>query len=548
MRDANETPAPAPRQGQAAESVLRLDDVSVGFEGDRLALDGISLALRANEILGVVGETGAGKSLLAQAILGLLPKGGRLLKGDITYGGKSVSGMSRSEMRQLRGGDIAIIGTNAKSLLDPVVPVGKQIARVARAHGRMSRPEARAAAIALLQDVGITNAEERAAAYPHELSGGMAQRVVIAMALVANPKVLLADDATLGLDATVQAQVLDNLVRRCRERGMAAILITHDLGIVRHYCDRVAVMRGGKLIETGSVEAFLERPAMDYSRELVAAARARPAMRSPERNDRQRNLLDVRDLTMHFATSGNAGPIRAVDGVSFSIARGETLALVGESGSGKTTTGQCILRLLNSTNGRIFFDGTDVSDMSERQFRPLRRRIQMVFQEPYVALNPRWRVADLLSEPFRLLDPMTRGERARRVAQLLEAVHIDPAFAGRYPHELTAGEQKRVGVARALATTPDFVVFDEPTTALDIRVRAQIIDLIRDLQTRMSLSALFITHDLNSVRSLAHKVAVMHLGKIVEYGETERIFETPSEAYTKKLLTAELSTDQKAAG
>jgi peptide/nickel transport system ATP-binding protein len=533
-----------PRPGDTSERpLLDLDRVSVGFADGRTALRSVSCALRANEILGVVGETGAGKSLLARTIVDLLPEGGRIIGGDVRFDGRSIPAMRGKEKARLRGGAIALVGTNAKALLDPVTPVGEQIARVARAHQQIGQRAAYRAAVALLAEVGLTNPEARARAYPHELSGGMAQRVVIAMALIANPKILLADDATLGLDATVQAQVLDMLVRRSRERGLGVMLVTHDLGIVRHYCDRVVVMRDGELIEQGEVATLLDRPVKEYSRTMIAAARARPALQAAAKPTTTAALVAVRDLTMHFTSAETAEPIRAVDGISFSIHRGQTLALVGESGSGKTTAGQCIVRLQTATNGRIFFGGDDVTYVPERAFRSMRRRIQMVFQEPYVALNPRWRVADLLAEPFRLLEPMTASERTARVAQLLEAVHIDPAFAGRYPHELTAGEQKRIGIARALATDPEFIVFDEPTTALDIRVRAQIIDLIRDLQARRSLTALFITHDLNSVRSLAHEVAVMHLGKIIEHGPTHAIFEAPQHAYTRKLLAAELAID-----
>jgi len=337
--------------------------------------------------------------------------------------------------------------------------------------------------------------------------------------------------------------VLESLVERSRERGLSVLLITYDLGIVRHYCDRVAVMRAGRLVEVGDVAPFLAAPVDSYSRELLAAARARPTLQAPLIADDRPPLVSVRDLTMHFSVPGSPEPIRAVDGISFAIAEGETLALVGESGSGKTTAGQCLLRLLENTDGRIIFDGRDITDMKEGAFRPLRRNLQMVFQEPYVALNPRWRVRDLLSEPLALIEPMTTAERAKRVAELLDSVHLAQGLAEARPHELTAGEQKRVGVARALATRPRFIVFDEPTTALDIRVRAQIIDLIRGLQSRMNLAALFITHDLNSVRSLAHRVAVMHLGKIVEQGTTEAIFEHAQHPYTRKLLAAELPVD-----
>lgn len=531
---------------QAVDStpVLELNDLTVRFEeAARPTLAGVSLRLAGNEILGIVGETGAGKSILARAVMDLLPEGARIAGGDVLYRGASIPGMSEEERRRLRGGKVALIGTNAKALLDPVTRVGKQIVRVLMTHRRMTAWQAQKAAVDLLAEVGINEPNRRARAYPFELSGGMAQRVVIAMALVTSPDVILADDATLGLDATVQAQVLDMLVKRARERGVAVMLITHDLGIVRQYCDRVAVMKEGRILEIGAVGPFLKAPHEPYSRKLLEAARARPSVQVGKKPAGDVPLVRVLDLTKHFMTPDSPDPIRAVDGITFSIRRGDTLALVGESGSGKTTAGQCLMHLLPTTDGRIFFDGRDLTDLPERAFRPFRARMQMVFQEPYVALNPRWRVRDLLGEPFRLLDRMTKAERTRRIEELLAAVHLPSILASAFPHELTAGEQKRIGIARALATRPDFVIFDEPTTALDIRVRAQIIDLIRDLQSRTGLTALFITHDLNSVRSLAHNVAVMNQGKIVEQGPTGEIFGAPRDPYTKKLLSAELPID-----
>lgn len=535
------------------ELLLDVQDLTVTFDGaEQPALQEVSFQLHRDEVLGVVGETGAGKSVLARALLDLLPEGGRITKGDVQLCGRSLRAMSAAEQRQMRGGRIALIGTNAKALLDPVQTIGSQIVRVLRAHRKVSAKEAWEQAVALLTSVGIVDPERRAKAYPHQLSGGMAQRVVIAMAMIADPDVVLADDATLGLDATVQVQVLDLLIERCRSSGKAALLVTHDLGIIAHYCDRVAIMRGGRIVELKPVQEFLAQPEDAYSASLLDAAKARPvpmaaqetvSPKAPVPQHRQA-LLEVSNLVKLFPISGTDQVVRAVDGVSFAIGRGETMALVGESGSGKTTVGQCLVRLLMQTGGQILFDGEDITAMSESRFRGLRRRIQMVFQEPYVALNPRWRVEDLIGEPLQLMPAMTRAEKQKRVHELLDLVQLPTRLAGDYPHELTAGEQKRIGIARALATDPDFVVFDEPTTALDIRVRAQIIDLVRDLQARIGLSALFITHDLNSVRSLAHYVAVMQHGKLVERGETERIFAHPGEDYTRMLLEAELPIEQ----
>lgn len=534
--------------------LVEVKGLTVAFDGV-VALDGIDITLFPDQVLGIVGETGAGKSVLARALIRLLPSSAEIVAGDITVGGRSIAGLSAQGLRRLRGGEIALIGTDAKALLDPVRPVGEQVADVLQAHKRMGRKEALAAATELFTKVGIVDPEQRATAYPHQLSGGMAQRIIIAMALVAGPKVVLADDATLGLDATIQVQVLDLLVARCRELGMGALIITHDLGIVAKYCDRVAIMRAGKIEEETTTSAFLRAPSTPYGVQLLAAAKARPIPMTVAEPAAAASgaispppAIEVLGLRKHFTTpSGHV--IRAVDDVSFSVPRGETLALVGESGSGKTTVGQCLVRLLSADTGRVNFGGTDLLSLSDREFRPVRKNIQMVFQEPYVALNPRWHVEDLIGEPLALDSTITgAASRRKRILEMLDLVRLPAKLATAYPHQLTAGEQKRVGMARALATRPEFVVFDEPTTALDIRIRAQIIDLIRDLQRDMALATLFITHDLNSVRSLAHNVAVMRYGKIVEIGEAARIFAAPEHDYTKMLLGAELPIEEFAPG
>ncbi|MDH0873330.1 MULTISPECIES: ABC transporter ATP-binding protein [Agrobacterium] len=530
--------------------LLKIEGLDVAFaspEGDKLILKDVDFELRPNEILGIVGETGAGKSILARAMIDLFPSGVRRTSGEVFLRGNAISQFREADRRAMRGGEIALIGTNAKALLDPVEMVGNQVVRVLRSHRRLSKAEAWQQAVELLASVGIVDPEQRARAYPHELSGGMAQRVVIAMALITKPKIVLADDATLGLDATVSVQVLDMLVERARTLGVSIVIITHDLGIIAHYCDRVAIMRQGRIEEMRDTAGFLADPRTSYSRELLEAAKARPvpALRPTGRDEA--TLLEVRNLVKIFPGSRPGETVRAVDHVSFSVRRGETLALVGESGSGKTTIGQCLVRLLQSTSGQIVFDGEDVTQWPETRFRKLRRRVQMVFQEPYVALNPRWRVRHLIDEPLRMLERMSTEERLKRVHHVLDLVNLPSRHAEFFPHELTAGEQKRIGIARALVTEPDFVIFDEPTTALDIRVRAQIIDLVRDLQSRMGLSALFITHDLNSVRSLAHDVAVMNRGRIVETGTMEDVFRQPQDPYTKKLLSAELAVEHVAA-
>jgi peptide/nickel transport system ATP-binding protein len=529
--------------------LLHVQGLTVGFPtlgGTATALDGVSFTLVRSEVLGIVGETGAGKSVLARSIIGLLPGRGRIISGDVMFAGESLLAIPERQYRRLRGRKISLIGTNAKALLDPVTPIGCQIARIVRAHLDGSRQAARQKAVALLRSVGIAQPEQWAKAYPHELSGGMAQRAVIAMALAGEPELLLADEPTLGLDTTIQIQVLDLILQQAHARRCAVILITHDLGIIARYCHRIGVMQKGRLIELSAVDDFLRQPTLPYSKRLLAAARARltPSGRAPMRRVLDRALLRVRQLRKIYPATGERGEVRAVDGVDFVIRSREILAVVGESGAGKTTLGQCLLRLLPATEGQVLFDGTEITRLTSRQFRPFRRQMQMVFQESYLALDPRWRVADLIGEPFALLPPMTRAERARRVARLLEMVQLPVSLASATPQQLTAGEQKRVGIARALATDPAFIVFDEPTTALDVTVHTQIIELIRDLQARVGLTALLITHDLNSVRSLAEQVMIMNRGKVVESGETGMVFSHPADAYTRTLLAAELAIPQ----
>jgi peptide/nickel transport system ATP-binding protein len=533
--------------------LLDVQQLSVGFSGSRgtdTVLNAINLTLSRGEVLGIVGETGAGKSILARSIIGLLPASGRITRGDVRFAGRSLLTLPEREYRRLRGGRISLIGTNAKALLDPVTPIGRQIVRIIRAHLPVSTRAAKQKAVELLRSVGIGEPDQWAYAYPHELSGGMAQRTVIAMALAGEPELLLADDPTVGLDTAVQAQVLDLMMVQTRVRRCAVLLITHDLAVGTRYCDRIRVMHHGQLTEFDAVDASLRRPAPPHSGYPFAAipTSATRVERVSLAQTAEPSLLEVRRLRKIFTATQARSEVRAVDGVDFVIGPGQIVAMVGQNGSGKTTVGQCLLNLLPATEGQVLFDGTDITRLAGRQFRPFRRRMQMVFQESYLALNPRWRVADLIDEPLALLGPMTRSERTRRVGRLLEIVQLSASLANETPDQLTPSEQKRVGIARALATDPDFVVFDEPTAGLDLRGHAQIIELIRDMQLRTGLAALFITHNLNSVRSLAKHVLVMNRGRIVESGETELVFSRPVSAYTRMLLAAELPTEAKLSG
>jgi peptide/nickel transport system ATP-binding protein len=530
-----------------SEQLLAVQDLRVGFatEGGLVqAVDGVSFELEAGEVLAIVGESGSGKSVTAQTILGLTRSANASIAGSVRFRGHELIGARERELRQVRGGEIAMIFQDPMTSLNPVYRVGAQIVEAVRAHrAQVGRAEARERAIELLGAVGIPEPERRVDRYPHEFSGGMRQRAMIAMALALEPDVLIADEPTTALDVTIQAQILELLRRLNRERNLATILITHDLGVVAEVADRVLVMHEGRIVERGSLDEIFYAPKDPYTRKLLDAV-VRLDQAPPLRAAREEPLLEVTDLVKHFPLmrglliEREVDRVRAVDGVSFSVAKSETLGLVGESGSGKSTLSRTVLQLLAPTSGSVRFEGREIGGLSRREMRPLRAEMQMVFQDPYASLNPRKRIGQIVGEPLRLQGRASGAELRNQVQELLERVGLSPAHYQRYPHEFSGGQRQRIGIARALALRPKLIVADEPVSALDVSIRAQILELLADLQDDFGLTYLFVAHDIGVVRHVSDRIAVMHEGKIVEQGPADRVCERPVDPYTKELLAA----------
>ena len=536
--------------------VLSARGVSTTFfthAGKVEAVRDLSIDLRKGQMLGLVGETGCGKSVLVHSLVNQVRFPGRVVDGEVLLDGEDLLSLDQRALRTLRGRRIAIIGSNPSASLDPLATIGDQLGRAIVAHEKVTAPEATARAVEALASVGIPDPERRKDAHPHELSVGMAQRVLIAMALLHSPDVIIADEPTAGLDVTVQRQVLNLMRQLLADLGSATMIVTRDLGIVAQYCDDLAVMRNGSLVEHTPVVEFFDRPSEAYSRDLLARVMtsavgqvvATPAAApvAPPAGP----LLSVRDLVKQFPVRGSRHlKVHAVNSVDFDVARGEALGLVGESGSGKTTVGRLVLRLIEPTSGTIDFVGERVSDMSERDMRRFRSRIQMVFQEPHASLNPSTSVARNIDEPLRV-GGMGRRERAERVREVLHMVHLTEDDGDKFPHQLSAGQAQRVGIARAIATEPDLVVLDEPTSQLDIAIRAEIIDLLNEISGQLGMAYLFISHDLTAVRSVCSRIAVMYLGKIVEVAPTAQLFAGQRHPYSKALLSSVLYPDPAAA-
>ncbi|TCO57978.1 ABC transporter ATP-binding protein [Actinocrispum wychmicini] len=505
--------------------VLEFDAVSVGF-GQARATDKVSFAVRKGEVVAVVGESGSGKSVTAMSALGLLPRNA-WSEGGIRLADNEILDLDNRRMRALRGNEIAMIFQEPMTALSPVHTIGWQLDEAVKLHQNLSKEKRTARVKELLTLVGLDRPEARMKQYPHELSGGMRQRVMIAMAISCDPKVIIADEPTTALDVTVQAEILD-LLRELRDRlGTAIVLITHSMGVVADLADRVVVMYEGRLVEQGDVDDVLLRPSHEYTRRLLKAV---PRLGSGTRQAKDTEpVLRVRDLVVSF------GGHRAVDEVTFQIGKGEVLGLVGESGSGKTTVGRCAVGLQKPTAGRIELFGNDIAKMSARVLKPVRARIGMIFQDPASSLDPRMTVAECVAEPLVLHKAHNRTDR---VSELLDAVELGNALRDRYPHELSGGQRQRVSIARALALNPDLLIADEPTSALDVSVQASILELFLDLQERFEFSCLFISHDLAVVDMLANRVAVMHKGRVVEQGSRADVFGAPQEDYTQKLLSA----------
>jgi peptide/nickel transport system ATP-binding protein len=535
--------------GKTLDPILKVNNLRVSFmsrDEEFEAVRGVSFEVKKGETLGIVGESGSGKSVTARSIMRLLPSPPSFMKeGEILFLGENLADKTEKEMESIRGHDIGMIFQDPMTSLNPTIRIGKQIAESLLKHQKLSKKEAKTQAIELLKLVGIRNSESRYNQYPHEFSGGMRQRVMIAIALACSPTLLIADEPTTALDVTIQAQIL-NLMKHMQERfGTSIILITHDLGVVAGMCDRVAVMKNGEIVESGTTEEIFENPKHPYTLKLLHALPRLNEKKKPKRSplilpgtDSSKPLLEVTSLKQYFDL-GKGNVLKAVDNISFHIKPGETLGLVGESGSGKSTTGRAILRLNEPTGGEVLYKGIPVNRLSQGEMKVMRRHMQMIFQDPYASLNPRFKVLDIIGQALdihKLAD--SKDARKKRVEELLDMVGLEPSHALRYPHEFSGGQRQRIGIARALAVEPNFIVCDEPLSALDVSIQSQVVTLLEDLQHRLGLTYLFIAHDLSMVKHISDRVAVMYAGKIVELAESEELYSNPQHDYTKSLLSA----------
>ena len=521
-------------------SILDVKNLSLTV-GDERLIKSISFKIEEGEIFALVGESGSGKSLTSLAIMRLLPDAISVSGGDILLREKSLFTISEFDMQKIRGRSIAMIFQEPMTALNPVMTIGEQVAEVIRLHLNLDSKTIKAKVIELFEEVALPKSKERYGWYPHQLSGGQKQRVMIAMALACEPELLIADEPTTALDVTIQAQVLALLKEIQKRRTLSILFITHDMGVVAQMADRIAVMRYGEILEEAKRENFFDNPTHPYTQALLRDAI--PLKGEKIEQKQIDSLLELKDLKVHFPIKKGLfqrtiGHVKAVDGVSLSIPRAKTLALVGESGSGKSTIGQAILRLVDSTSGRLFFNGVDISKLSQKEMMAYRSKIQIVFQDPYSALNPRMTIGETVREGMISLNvgSKDRAVQDRRIKELLVKVGLDSSYMQRYPHEFSGGQRQRIGIARALAVEPELIICDEPTSALDVSVRSQVLKLLKKLQEESGLSYLFITHDLSIIPTVADWVAVMREGKIVEYGGVDSVLKNPKNAYTKKLL------------
>jgi len=559
---------------ETGQPLLDVRDLTVEFQTRRgivRAVQHIDISVAKGETLAIVGESGSGKSVTSYAVMRILDRAGRIADGAVTFSGVDLRAAGESQMRDLRGREMSMIFQNPRAALNPIRKVGHQIEDVLLEHAQADRDLVAEKAVEILEQVRIARPRERYHAYPFELSGGMCQRIVIALALACRPQLLIADEPTTGLDVTTQKAVMDLVMELTRERGMSTILITHDLGLAAAYCDRVVVMEKGHVVETATAEAIFKRPAHAYTRKLMRAT-PRPggtlrgllpeeeAISAPHpdplpvtgEREKKEPLLVVENLVKEYPRQDAGGfklfkpkgpapePFRAVDGISFSVARGESVGLVGESGCGKSTTSMMLMRLIDKTSGTITFDGEDIGAIPAKTFAtlPQRKRIQMVFQDPTESLNPRYTAARAIADPLLRLGNIARKELRARCEELAAQVGLPPDLLDRFPHQLSGGQKARVGIARAIALKPDLVVLDEPTAALDVSVQAVVLNLLQDLKDSLGMSYLFVSHDLNVVRLLCDRVIVMRSGRIVEEGDTARVMDKPQAEYTRDLLAA----------
>ncbi len=532
--------------------VLTIKNLSIAVNDSPL-IHNISFSIESGEIFALVGESGSGKSLTSLAIMRLLPEALQVTGGEISLNQTELFTLPEYQMQKIRGKQVAMIFQEPMTSLNPVMKVGEQVAEVLRIHLKLRGKQARQKVVSLFEEVGIPEANERYDWYPHQLSGGQMQRVMIAMALACEPDLLIADEPTTALDVTIQAQVLELLKSIRDKRGLSILFITHDMGVVNEMADRVAVMKQGEIVEQADKEHFFSNPQHPYTQQLLADAIPKQSFKPILDTNA---LLQINDLKVHFPIKKGlfqrtVGQVKAVDGVTLTIKKGQTLALVGESGSGKSTIGQAILKLVNSTSGSVNFTSpgenesnieslVDFTALTEKQMKPFRKKVQVIFQDPFSALNPRMTISEIIREGMDSLQVGSRDKKDQdaRIEQLLEQVGLLAEHKYRFPHEFSGGQRQRIGIARALAVEPELIICDEPTSALDVTVRAQVLNLLEDLQQKYQLSFLFITHDLSIIPAIAHEVAVMKEGRIVEQGSVEQVMRFPKHEYTQALLNS----------
>lgn len=530
------------------EKILQIKNLHVDFKipgGSFHAVKDVSFDIVKGETMALVGESGSGKSVTALSAMKLLPYPAASHRegSSIKFEGEELIDKGESYMRAIRGQQIGMIFQEPQSALNPLHTIQRQIGEVLKIHQGMSDDNAKARILELLDMVGLPKMKERLKAYPHELSGGQRQRVMIAMALANNPELLIADEPTTALDVTIQAQILELLEELKKELHMALLLITHDLSVVEKMADDVCVMRHGELVEKNTTKEIFSKPQDDYTKMLINTI---PRGTVEPINDNAKNLVNGDNIKVYFPKTKNffgkpTSFVKAVDDINIDIKRGETLGVVGESGSGKSTLGLAVIKLLSS-EGKITFDGQDISDFKRSTMRPLRSRMQIVFQDPFGSLSPRMTVAQIIEEGLKLhYQELSEEDRDKKVVNILKEVHMDPETRHRYPHEFSGGQRQRISIARAMVLAPEFVVLDEPTSALDVSVQAEIVDLLRELQEKHTLSYMFISHDLRVVRAMSHSIMVMKDGKVVEHGIAKDVFENPQEEYTKALFDAAMN-------